>query len=89
MFAQNLWGRSTARIKRKAQDSIKYSGRRDGGSKARKNLFEEENSIQNIAAGEVCSSRKSKKEKVPWSREIACGGSIDIITAQTNSLKEG
>ena len=39
IFAQNLWGRSKARIKRKAQDSIEYLRRRDGGSKARKKLY--------------------------------------------------
>ena len=39
MFAQNLL--STAR-KRKAQDSIEYLRRRDGGSKARTILLEEE-----------------------------------------------
>ena len=52
-------------------------------------LFEEENSIQNIAAAVVCSSTKERKEKVPWSREIVYGGSMDTITGQTNSLKEG
>ena len=39
MFAQNLWGRSKARIKRKAQDSIEYLRRRDGGSKAQKKIY--------------------------------------------------
>ena len=39
MFAQNLWGRSKARIKRKAQDSIEYLRRRDGGSKAQKKFY--------------------------------------------------
>ena len=63
MFAQNLL--STAR-KRKAQDSIEWLRRRDEGSKARKILFEEENSIQNIAAAVVCSSTKlERKEKGP------------------------
>ena len=52
-------------------------------------LFEEENSIQNIAAAVVCSSTKEQHEKLPWSREIVYGGSLDTITEQTNSLKEG
>ena len=63
MFAQNLL--STTR-KRKAQDSIESLRRGDEGSKARKILFEEENSIQNIAAAVVCSSTKlERKEKGP------------------------
>ena len=62
VFAQNLL--STVR-KLKAQDSIEYLRRRDGGSKARKILFEEENSIQNIAAAVVCSSTKEQKGKGP------------------------
>ena len=63
VFAQNLL--STVR-KLKAQDSIEYLRRRDGGSKARKiSLFEEENSIQNIAAAVVCSSTKERKGKGP------------------------
>ena len=58
---------STAR-NRKAQDSIEYLRRRDGagdgGSKARQiSLFEEENSIQNIAAAVVCSSTTKAKRK--------------------------
>ena len=61
VFAQNLL--STVR-KLKAQDSIEYLRRRDGGSKARQiSLFEEENSIQNIAAAVVCSSTKKAKSK--------------------------
>ena len=35
----------------------------------KKILLEEENSIQNIAAGVVYSSRQSETEKVPWSRD--------------------
>ena len=62
IFAQDLL--STAR-KRKAQDSIEYLRRRDGGSKAQKKLFEEENSIQNIPAAVVCSSTKERKGKGP------------------------
>ena len=63
MFAQNLL--STTR-KRKAQDSIVSLRRGHEGSKARKILFEEENSIQNIAAAVVCSSTKlERKEKGP------------------------
>ena len=62
IFAQDLL--STAR-KRKAQDSIEYLRRRDGGSKAQKKLFEEENSIQNIPAAVVCSSIKERKGKGP------------------------
>ena len=59
--------------------------------KHKKILFEEENSIQNIAAAVVCSSTKERKKKVPWSREIVYGGSMDIITGQTkrSKLKEG
>ena len=60
MFAQNLL--STTR-KRKAQDSIVSLRRGHEGSKARKILFEEENSIQNIiAAAVVCSSTKLERE---------------------------
>ena len=61
MFAQNLL--STTR-KRKAQDNIVSLRRGHEGSKARKILFEEENSIQNIiAAAVVCSSTKKAKSK--------------------------
>ena len=35
----------------------------------KKILLEEENSVQNIAAGVVYSSRQSETEKVPWSRD--------------------
>ena len=64
MFAQNLL--STTR-KLKAQDSILSLRRGHGGSKVRKILFEEENSIQNIiAAAVVCSSTKpERKGKAP------------------------
>ena len=43
-------------------------------------LFEEENSIQKIAAAVVCSFTKERKKKVPWSREIVYGGSMDTLT---------